>query len=403
MLQPWVITYRPASLKVFGTHKQAIIQMQQFVKDFKKQRKKAMLLHGPTGSGKTAAVYALASDNKFEIIEVNASDVRKKEDMLSLLGVASTQRSLFSKSKIILIDEIDCVSGVKDRGALGAVEQIIEKTAFPIFLTCHDVTDKKIKSLLKKVQSVAFVPLDHTDVFSVLHCICLQEKIQYDMAALKTLARQVGGDLRAAINDLQSLSQQRGKITMEALDVLGYRNKQESIQEAMLKIFKVGKADVALSALDNIHEDLDQVMLWVDHNIPREYLDGPSLVRAYDTLSKADVYRGRIRRWQHWRFLVYVNILLSAGVAVAKDKRNKEHVSYEQTKRLLKIWLARQKYAKQESVAAKIAAKTHSSTRYCVQYTVPYLQFIFQNNKRMSAAISNQFELDPDEISWLRK
>jgi replication factor C large subunit len=403
MNEPWISKYQPKSLATFGTYKEQLVQMQQFVVDFKRQKKKGMLLHGPTGCGKTAAVYALASDCNFELIEVNASDVRKKDAMLALLGTAAKQRSLFSQGKIILVDEVDCVSGVKDRGAVGAIEKVIAETSYPIFLACQDVGSKKIKSLVRKVQCVAFDPLDHTTIFSILSSICSREGIDFDEAAVKTLARQSDGDLRAAINDLQSVAQERGRITMESLDALGYRNKKESIEDALIKIFKVKNANVAKDALRSVHEDLDKVMLWVDHNLPKEYKDPASLVRAYNALSKADVYKGRIRRWQHWRFLVYVNALVSAGVAVAKDERNKEVVTYERTKRLLKIWMANQKYAKRKAIAAKIAAGTHTGVKQAVKNTVPYLQTIFKHNKKMGAVIAAEFELDPDEVKWLER
>lgn len=43
------------------------------------------------------------------------------------------------------------------------------------------------------------------------------------------------------------------------------------------------------------------IFLWIEENIPYEY-KGEELARAYDALSIADVFRGRIHRQQHWRF-----------------------------------------------------------------------------------------------------
>ncbi|MEK6921601.1 MAG: replication factor C large subunit, partial [Nanoarchaeota archaeon] len=331
---PWTLKYQPHSLALYTLHTAQIKQMQSFVQNFKKQKRKAMLLHGPTGNGKTVAVHALANDSNLELIEINASDFRNKETVLSVIGTASKQRSLFSSGKIILVDEVDGLSGNQDRGGISAIEEVIEQTAFPIFLTCQDATDKKIKSLLKKVHAVAFTPLDYFTVADILKHICTKETIAFDETALKTLARQADGDLRAAINDLQSLGKE--KITMEHINQLGFRNKQEALSDALIKVFKVKDASIALTAFDNVHEDLDQIALWIDENLPQEYLDPQSLAAAYDCLSRADVFTGRIRRWQHWGFLVYVNALLSAGVASAKTERNKNPVVYQRTQRILK-------------------------------------------------------------------
>src|SRR3989338_2700301 len=104
---PWTLKYQPTSLAAYTLHQEQIKQMQSFVENFKKQKRKAMLLHGPTGNGKTVAVHALAKDSNLELIEINASDFRNKEAVLSIIGTASKQRSLFSTGKIILVDEVD--------------------------------------------------------------------------------------------------------------------------------------------------------------------------------------------------------------------------------------------------------------------------------------------------------
>ena len=166
--------------------------------------------------------------------------------------------------------------------------------------------------------------------------------------------------MRAAINDLQSLGTE--KITLQRFEELGYRNKQESIQEALIKVFKVSDSSIAKTAFQNVQEDIDQIFLWVDENLPKEYTDAESLASAYDALSRADVFKGRIHRWQHWGFLIYVDALLSAGVDVSKKQRNKSPIAYEQTQRLLKIWIAKQKYAKRQAIAEKLTSAHMSST-----------------------------------------
>ena len=122
-------------------------------------------------------------------------------------------------------------------------------------------------------------------------------------------------------------------------------------------------------------------MLWLDANLPEEYARPEDLARAYDALSKADVFQRRIRRWQHWRFLVYINALLTAGVAVAKDKKYEKFVQYKPTGRLLKIWWANQKSMKKKAIAEKIAHKTHSSKKDILKSTMPYLPLMFRDRE----------------------
>ena len=161
--------------------------------------------------------------------------------------------------------------------------------------------------------------------------------------------------------------------------------------------------DIAVNAFENVDEDFDKRFLWLDQNLPLEYQKPEDLARAYDFLSKADVFKGRIRRWQHWRFLVYMNIFMTAGIAVSKDEKYSGLTSYKPTTRILKLWRANMKYQKRKSIASKIAEKTHTSSKRALQDTLPYLTVIFKKNKKIAGQIAQEFELDKDEVEWLKK
>lgn len=401
-LVPWIRKYIPVKLdEVIGQYS-AIKQIKEFVNNFKKQKKKAMLLYGPSGSGKTTSVHALAKELDLEIIEVNASDVRNKMQIIQRLGGAAQQMSLFSKGKIILVDEVDGLSGTKDRGGIPAIVDIIKKTTYPIFMTAQNPYDKKFSKIRNVSQLVEFKPLSHNDVAEVLKRICLRENIKADKNAIVTLGRRCAGDVRAAINDFQTVYLRSGDITREGIDELGERNQTDTIIEALFKIFKTTDPNLAITAFNNVNEDLNEAMLWIDENLPKEYEKPEDLARAYDMLSKADIFNSRIRRWQHWRFLVYVNALISAGVAVAKDEKYRKFVDYKPTGRILKMWWAKQKNMKKKAIAEKIANATHTSTKQMMK-NIDFYKMIFKNDKGMANAISDQLELDKDEIAWLKK
>ena len=108
-MEPWTKQYTPSKLDEIEGQDTAIEQLQEYVKNFK--RGKALLLWGPSGCGKTCSAHAIAKELNLEIIEVNASDFRNKDQIDATVGNASKQMSLFSKGKIILVDEIDGLSG----------------------------------------------------------------------------------------------------------------------------------------------------------------------------------------------------------------------------------------------------------------------------------------------------
>src|SRR3989338_4756915 len=89
-----------------------------------------------------------------EIMEVNASDFRTKDQIQATIGQASRQQSLFQKDKLLLIDEIDCLSGIEDRGGASAVLEIIKESKTTIVMTANDLNNEKIKDIKKEVEII---------------------------------------------------------------------------------------------------------------------------------------------------------------------------------------------------------------------------------------------------------
>ena len=167
-MQPLTIKYQPKTSKEIIGQDLAVKKLKDFVINFKKQRKNAVLLYGPSGTGKTISAYAIVHDLDLEILEVNASDIRNAEQINSLLGSAIAQRSLFAKSKLILVDEIDGLSGTKDRGGLQAITKLIEKSSFPIVLTATNPWHYKFNTLRRKTEMIEFAPLEYLIIFEIL-------------------------------------------------------------------------------------------------------------------------------------------------------------------------------------------------------------------------------------------
>ena len=399
---PFTKKYCPKTTREIYGQDSVIKELKSFIENIGKQKKKAALIYGPSGTGKTCSVYAIANELSLEVFEVNASEFRNKEQIEQKVGSAVNQHSLFSKGKIILVDEIDGLSGKEDRGGIQALYDLIEKTTFPIILTATNPWDAKFSTLRNKSVLIEFKPMGYLDIFSVLKHICDKEKIKADEDALKILARRAGGDCRAAVNNLDALAGEKKTLTKEDVDELSERDREESIINALMKIFKTTDPKLAITAFDNVKEDVGEQFLWLDENLPLEYEKPADLARAYDKLSKADVFNRRIKRWQHWRFLVYINALITAGVAVSKDEKYHKFVQYKPTGRLLKLWWAKQKSLKKKAIASKIAERTHSSAREVLK-DIEYFKVIFRKNKEMAKEIADELNLDKEEILWLKK
>jgi replication factor C large subunit len=391
----WTHKYLPKNLSEIQGQNKAVESLQSFMKNFPKKR--AALLYGPPGTGKTSVAYALAFEKDLELIEVNASDVRDADSIKSILGNAVSQMSLFSKGKLILVDEIDGISGAADRGGIAELKKLIDKSKYPIIMTANEPYDQKFSTLRQASEMIEFHALNYTSINIILKKIVSIENIHADEVALTTLARRVGGDMRAAINDLQSLP----KVTKEEVELLSARRQKETIINALMKIFKTTSPEIALSSLEDVDEELDEIFLWIEENIMNEYKTIEDVAKAYDILSLADVFRGRISRRQHWRFMVYINDLLTAGIALSKKEKYPGFTKYMRTDRLLKIWQANIRNAKRNAVAIKIAQKTHTSKRRVIQDTLPYIRPLFKSNKETAAKLAEEFDLDKDELAYM--
>jgi replication factor C large subunit len=399
---PWIKKYEPNNLNEIIGQDNAVNQIRYFANNYSSSKKKAALLYGNSGTGKTSSIHALAKELNHEIIEMNASDFRNKEGINSIMGNAMKQRSLFFTSKIILIDDIEGLSGQKDRGGLSEVISLIEKSIYPIFITVLNPWDQKFNSLRNKCEMIEFNEIDYKYVFLVLKKICDNENIKYNEDDLKIFSRRVGVDLRAAINDLQTLTN-NNIIDSETINEITQRNKTETIKNALFKIFKTTDSKISLEAIENIDEDHEKLMLWIDENLPKEYIKPNDLSLAYDKISRADVFNGRIKRRQHWRFLIYINALLSAGISTSKDEKYKTIIKYVPTQRILKLWKANMKYQKRKSIAQKIAPLIHYSQKDTMSKVLPYLSLMMSRDNEFSKKTSEVFELNKEETDWLKK
>lgn len=398
---PFIRKYQPVNLSEIAGQESAIEKIRKLAPALKCSKKKAILLYGPPGAGKTTTIHAYTKEKDLEIVEVNASDLRNKDQLELTLGSAIGQQSLFSKGKVILIDEVDGIAGREDRGGLSAIASMIDRSTYPIFLTANDPFDRKFSGLRKKSNMIEFAALDSKSVASILKKICDKENITHDESAITALARRSGGDARAAINDLQGAILRSKEITKDSIEMPGERNKLESMPSALVRIFKTLQIDVARKAFDDVSENIDELFLWMEYNTAREYTKPSDRARAYEFIAKADVFRGRIRRRQHWRFITYIRDFLSAGVAISKDEKYREFVKYMPTMRLLRIWQLNNKMRKRNNLAKAIAPDLHTSSKRIVQDALPFFKAASQKNKTFAKEFSEFFELDSDLSEWL--
>ena len=383
--------YRPECFIDVKGQSQAIEMIELFFKRF--PLKKALILHGPAGTGKTTLALVLAKEKNLELFELNASDLRNRKTLEEVMGPATQQQALFGKKgKIILVDEVDGVTSV-DRGGLTELIALIEKSQFPIIITSNNIWQQKFNLLRRKAEMVKMKEMKYDLLIEILKNIVKKEGKEVGENLLKTIAVKSRGDCRAALNDLQSVLDSE----VGVLDI-HERDKEEDIFNVLRRVFKDRSDPRLIHAYDSVDMSLDEIFLWIEENIPYEY-KGDDLYRAYEALSIADVFRGRVYRQQHWRFLVYQTFLLSAGISFASKKSRSlsDFTVYQRPKRILKIWMQNQRNIYKKSITMKYAKKVHVSKKRAMK-EFQVLKPILQNPK-----IQKELDLDEKEILFLGK
>jgi replication factor C large subunit len=342
--------------------------------------------------GKTTLALVAAKEFNAEIFELNASDFRNKDKLNEILKPAIQQMSLLNKTKLILVDEVDGISGTQDRGGIPELISLIEESNFPLIITANDAWSQKLSSLRSKTDMIQIKEIDYKIIKEVLTNIINKEKRFVELDSITRISVRANGDLRAAINDLQTISdiQNNSEINFDE------RNKEIDIFNALKKVFQIKPNEEILSIYDSVNMSLDEIMLWVEENIPSEY-KGEELAMAYDKLSKADVFKGRIYKQQYWRFMLYQNIFLSYGISSAKKQNKIGFTKYKKPTRILKIWMNNQKTIHKKTISQKYSKLVHIGEKRAMNEFSIIKQIINSNQK-----IAKELKLTEEELEYIK-
>ena len=390
----WTEKYRPKYFVDIRGQELAIKKIKEFIRGFGKsfgKEKRTLILYGPAGTGKTALAYVAAKETNVELFELNASDLRNKEKLREILRPATKQQSLIKKGKIILVDEVDGISEA-DKGGLPELVRLIELSFHPIIITANDIWNKKFSELRKKAELVQLKEIDYRTIKDVMIEILRKEKKFIENDILTNIAIKAKGDLRAAINDLQIAA----SLPDPSQILIDERNKEIDIFTALRMIFKGKPNNILLKIFDSVNKPIDEILLWVEENIPVEY-QGEELAKAYELLSRIDIFKKRIYRQQYWRFLVYENALLSYGISSSKTKEKTGFTSYKKPTRILKIWLNNQKIERKKSIAKKYSRHVHIGEKRALKEFPTIKAFL------LSPKIQEELRLTEEEIEYLNK
>ena len=202
-----------------------------------------LLFSGSAGVGKTTMALCISQEilgDKWKdyTLELNASDerginmVRERVKKFSRFAGLDTEIPF----KIIILDEADEMTS----DAQTALRRIIEDTAkFCRFILIANNISKIINPIQSRCAVFKFTQIDEKEIISHLKSVLKKEKGKADEKGLKEIAEYAGGDLRHAINLLQT-TVSTGDITQNSVKAAAGLTKTNDVED-VLKLAVDGK------------------------------------------------------------------------------------------------------------------------------------------------------------------
>ncbi|MCJ8305935.1 MAG: AAA family ATPase [Nitrosopumilus sp.] len=372
----WSEKYRPQIISdMIGNEEPRAAILEWFAKW--KKGTKPLLLVGSPGIGKTTIAYLVAKQFGYDMIGLNASDVRSKSRINEILTPILGNVSVLG-TPMIFVDEVDGIHGRGDYGGAAALVDILKEPTVPIILAANNDTLDKMKNIKKAVKTISFKKIPPRLLRVYLENILKKEDAKLSPGSLIKVIDKSRGDIRSMINLTQSF-------------VTGFNPQTETsfesinVEDGVNAFFKANSIEEARSVLYSIQIDPRQKINAFYSSIITSELDNSTLAKYLEIISDADMLYGKIMKTQNWRLLRYLNdILVKLYQNDDRIRYSKYNLSWPLLNRI------RWDGAKIKSMSSVMAKKLHLSSSAFVTFCLSYVLFCIKN-KTLELEIEETF------------
>ena len=311
----WVEKYRVREFDSFFGNEKSRLLIINWLKKWIKGTK-PLLIIGPPGTGKTSFVKSLAKLLDLDLIELNASDLRNKINLETIINPILINNSIFGKRMLLFLDEVDGISGRDDYGGMPFLSNILKNADVPIIMASNSKSNK-MKDIIKNSKLVEFRPLSSFASYMLLQNVMRLERKHLESSEQFKIISQSRGDARTLLNTLQAKLE--GEVNSD-----GNTGTELSIEECINKFFTLTDISQAKQLLitSSIRYSTPKYgftseerskdflnALYTSIVSSERNIQSDDLANMLEKLSEIDLFVNRIYEKRNWSLLRYANDL----------------------------------------------------------------------------------------------
>ena len=213
---PWIEKYRPHVFSDIVGNEDTVSRLSVFAQHGNCPN---IIIAGPPGVGKTTTILCLArillgSAFKEAVMELNASNDRGIDVVRNKIKMFAQKKVNLPKGKhkIIILDEADSMTDGAQQALRRTMEIYSNTTRFA--LACNN-SEKIIEPIQSRCAMLRYGKLSDAQVLAKVLVVCSKENISYTDDGLEAIVFTAQGDMRQALNNLQSTNNGFGHVNSE--------------------------------------------------------------------------------------------------------------------------------------------------------------------------------------------